>query len=188
MARTGLTKSRVREVRAALLAEGRHPSADAVRHALGDTGSKSTIHKYLKELAGEAPVGAARRDDTASQLHELVEQLADELHTQAERRVAALVAQHERALREKDEELADLRRTVAALQAKVGALEGKPARPQPRERSGQPAGRAIGGFGNFSGLLANSRCGRGETSAFSIVLAGGRSDVLAYADPPAPPA
>ena len=53
MARSGLTKSQVREARDRLLAEGRHPSVDAVRHALGDSGSKSTIHKYLKELRSE---------------------------------------------------------------------------------------------------------------------------------------
>ena len=38
MARTGLTKSQVRTTRDQLLAEGRYPSVDAVRHALGDTG------------------------------------------------------------------------------------------------------------------------------------------------------
>ncbi|WP_425612332.1 DNA-binding protein [Xanthomonas translucens] len=30
--------------------QGKHPSVDAVRVALGNTGSKTTIHRYLKEL------------------------------------------------------------------------------------------------------------------------------------------
>ncbi|MFX6330932.1 DNA-binding protein, partial [Acinetobacter baumannii] len=50
MARTGLYKSEVKKARDSLLALGRHPSVDAVRVELGNTGSKTTIHKYLKEL------------------------------------------------------------------------------------------------------------------------------------------
>ncbi|MFN6505802.1 DNA-binding protein [Xanthomonas translucens pv. translucens] len=30
--------------------QGKHPSVDAVRVALSNTGSKTTIHRYLKEL------------------------------------------------------------------------------------------------------------------------------------------
>jgi hypothetical protein len=56
MARKGLTKSQVRATRDALLAEGRYPSVDAVRQALGDSGSKSTIHRFLKELRDEEPL------------------------------------------------------------------------------------------------------------------------------------
>ena len=64
MARSGLTKSQVRTIRDRLLADGRYPSVDAVRHALGDTGSKSTIHKYLKELGeDESGVVAPPRDE-----------------------------------------------------------------------------------------------------------------------------
>ncbi len=36
-----------------MLAQGRHPSVDAVPVELGNTGSKTTIHKYLKELEAE---------------------------------------------------------------------------------------------------------------------------------------
>jgi hypothetical protein len=53
MARTGLYKSEVEKARNSLIAQGRHPSVDAVRIALGNTGSKTTIHKYLKELEEE---------------------------------------------------------------------------------------------------------------------------------------
>ena len=50
MARTGLYQSEVKKARDALVAQGKHPSVDSVRVALGNTGSKTTIHKYLKEL------------------------------------------------------------------------------------------------------------------------------------------
>jgi hypothetical protein len=36
--------------RANLLAQGRYPSVDAIRIELGNTGSKSTIQRYLKEI------------------------------------------------------------------------------------------------------------------------------------------
>ncbi|MCO6690593.1 DNA-binding protein [Pseudomonas asiatica] len=40
----------VRLARDALIKQGRHPSVDAVRAFLGNTGSNSTISRYLKEL------------------------------------------------------------------------------------------------------------------------------------------
>lgn len=50
MARGGINKAVVQIAREALLARGQHPSIDAVRVELGNTGSKSTIQRYLKEL------------------------------------------------------------------------------------------------------------------------------------------
>ncbi|WP_338764223.1 DNA-binding protein [Massilia sp. METH4] len=184
MARSGLTKAQVREVRDRLVAQGRYPSADAVRQALGDTGSKSTIHRYLKELAEEDPAQGGARGETERTLQALVAELADRLHADAERRAQRLVAERDErdaALRQKDAELAELRGTVAALTARLEALESMaPARPTPlgpRERSVQRDGR-IAGFGNFGGLLSDSRCAQRDSSPFSILLAGGRSDVL----------
>ncbi|WBS01076.1 DNA-binding protein [Pseudoduganella sp. SL102] len=182
MARNGLTKHQVKAIRDQLLAAGRYPSADAVRQALGDTGSKSTIHRYLKELAGEDPDSAARRGETEHALLALVAQLADRLHADAEGSVQALLAERERALRRKDEELAELRRTVAALSARVATLEGQGTAGAdgavPRERPAPRTGR-IEGFGDFGTLLSNSRCGHRDSSPFSILLAGGRSEVIA---------
>lgn len=48
MARGGVNKAIVLEARRALLARGENPSIDAVRIELGNTGSKTTIHRYLK--------------------------------------------------------------------------------------------------------------------------------------------
>ena len=42
MARGGLYKSDVQKARDALRAQGKHPSVDAVRVALGNAGSKTT--------------------------------------------------------------------------------------------------------------------------------------------------
>ena len=48
MARSGIYKSEVLRARDNLRATGRNPSIDAVREELVNTGSKSTIHRYLK--------------------------------------------------------------------------------------------------------------------------------------------
>jgi hypothetical protein len=174
MARTGLSKSQVRASRDQLLAEGRYPSVDAVRLMLG-TGSKSTIHKYLKELGSEDAGAGMTREDTARTLLGVVEQLADKLHGDAERRLDALRAEHEQALREKEAELAELRRTVARLAARVEELGGDPV---PGGYTNPPP--LADGFGNFSNLQSSSRDGRSEISPFGMSLAGGRSAVFDF--------
>ena len=45
MARGGITKKAVEQARNALLARGESISIDAVRIELGNTGSKTTIHR-----------------------------------------------------------------------------------------------------------------------------------------------
>ena len=54
MARGGINKALVTRAHQAVLARGENPSIDAIRIELGNTGSKSTIHRYLKELEEEA--------------------------------------------------------------------------------------------------------------------------------------
>ncbi|XKR47976.1 DNA-binding protein [Acinetobacter baumannii] len=69
MSRLGLTKSKVKQARDILISQNRYPSVDAVRIELGNTGSKSTIYKYLKELeeviyaelSGDFPLGDSRQ-------------------------------------------------------------------------------------------------------------------------------
>lgn len=123
MARTGLYQSEVKKARDALIAQGKHPSVDAVRVALGNTGSKTTIHKYLKELGeddGSAKGGKASISDA---LQDLVERLAARLHEEANARIAAVEAQ----ITEKDrlhaESLSALRKEIEALTIKCDRSE-----------------------------------------------------------------
>jgi hypothetical protein len=169
MARTGLSKSQVKATREQLLAQGRYPSVDAVRAALGDTGSKSTIHKYLKELDSESGAAGEQRDDTARRLHDMVELLADQLHAQAATQTDELRAGYEAALRHKDLQLKDLRAQVAQLAMRVRELEADAA---PRKTVRQR------GFGLLADMLGSSRSGRKEHSAFSAMFKSGRSDIL----------
>jgi chromosome segregation ATPase len=92
MARGRIYKSEVADARAALLAQGRHPSIDAVRVALGNTGSRTTIHRLLKELGGAEGEGDST---TASQgleesIQALVVQLASGLRDEADGRIATI--------------------------------------------------------------------------------------------------
>lgn len=177
MARTGLTKSQVRASRDQLLAEGRYPSVDSVRQSLGNTGSKSTIHKYLKELDGEASGAGIQRDDTARTLLATVERLADQLHDDAERQVRALRAEYELALRRKEDELAELRGEVALLTAR---LEQRQAPVYDGGFAPHRRSQMTNGFGNFSDLLSSTRDGGSDISPFSTIPAGGRSEVFDF--------
>lgn len=60
MARGGVNKAVVQIARTAILARGEHPSIDAVRIEMGNTGSKTTIHRYLKELTRAIRAAAYR--------------------------------------------------------------------------------------------------------------------------------
>lgn len=109
MARGGINKSVVQTARLAILARGENPSIDAVRIEMGNTGSKTTIHRYLKELdesetrltITEAPI-----DD---ELGELVARLAQRLKEKAQEPIDLALAQFEQ--------------QKAALLAQVDALE-----------------------------------------------------------------
>ncbi|MBW6123173.1 DNA-binding protein [Pseudomonas aeruginosa] len=98
MARGGINKALVQKARQAILARGENPSIDAVRVELGNTGSKTTIHRYLKELED-----AERGRDSGSiplseQLTNLVGQLADQLEDDAQ---AAVAQEREQLARER---------------------------------------------------------------------------------------
>ncbi|CAG8867743.1 Chromosome partition protein Smc [compost metagenome] len=88
MARGGINKALVHAARDALLGRGLHPSIDLVRVELGNTGSKSTIQRYLKELnsiqaANQAPPGTLNEKLTT-----LVSSLAEQLKQEAREAVA----------------------------------------------------------------------------------------------------
>lgn len=94
MARAGLNQHLVKQARDALRARGQHPSLDAVRIELGNTGSKTTIHRYLKELEEEE---GTRLDDAgllSDTLKDLVSRLAARLHEEAHAIVEQAAAQH----------------------------------------------------------------------------------------------
>ena len=91
MARGGINKALVSNARETLISRGENPSIDAIRVELGNTGSKSTIHRYLREIEEEA---SARLDDEtllSQPTKELVGRLASVLRQEAQ----SLVEEHQ---------------------------------------------------------------------------------------------
>ena len=95
MARGGINKAVVQTARLAILARGENPSIDAVRIEMGNTGSKTTIHRYLKELddsENRLTITEAPIDD---ELGELVARLAQRLKEKAQEPIDLALAQFE---------------------------------------------------------------------------------------------
>lgn len=80
MARAGLIRSAIKRARDTLVAQRQYPSIDAIRIALGNTGSKTTIHRYLKELEEEKGTSLTRAAAAAA--------LSSEQDAHAETRLA----------------------------------------------------------------------------------------------------
>jgi hypothetical protein len=104
----------VREARDTLKAQGNHPSIDAVRIALGNTGSKTTIHKMLRQLEEED--GEAEPLNVSDALQSFVEQLAGQLQ-----RETCDTLERERA--QLAEVAARQAKAVEAAEARVAAVE-----------------------------------------------------------------
>lgn len=114
MARGGINKAVVQQARQVLIARGEYPSIDAVRIELGNTGSKTTIHRYLKELEGVKPAALQGTPALSDTLSKLVSQLAQQLQEEADARVE----QAEATLNEQREQLeAQLQLAQQALAA-----------------------------------------------------------------------
>lgn len=78
MARGGVNLAVVQKARNSLLMRGVYPSIDAVRIEIGNTGSKTTIARYLKQL--ESPGSEANpRERMSGALRGVVESLLDQV-------------------------------------------------------------------------------------------------------------
>lgn len=88
MARSGVYRTDVEKARRALLAQGKHPSIDLVRAALGNTGSRSTIHRFLKEIEAEDAAPQGTKVGVSDAIQTLIERLSVQLHEEADARIA----------------------------------------------------------------------------------------------------
>ncbi|MBJ2218410.1 DNA-binding protein [Pseudomonas sp. MF7453] len=109
MARGGINKAVVQTARLAILARGENPSIDAVRIEMGNTGSKTTIHRYLKELDESETRQTITEAPIDEELGELVARLAQRLKDKAQEPIDLALAQFEQ--------------QKSALLAQVEALE-----------------------------------------------------------------
>lgn len=127
MARAGVYCSEVKRARDALVADGRHPSIDAVRAALGHTGSKTTIHKYLREIEAEE---GGRKAGVSDAIQALVAQLADQLQGEAASEVEAMRARmaelqgtHEHVQAALESQLVDVRQALEDVSRQLASTE-----------------------------------------------------------------
>ena len=123
MARTGLLKSDVKKARDSLLAQQINPSVDAVRVALGNTGSKTTIHKYLKELEEDGAGSVGTQVSLSEALQDLVARLAMQLQGEADARIDEIRAMGGEKERQSAAAIAELQSTVTTLNHQVSRLE-----------------------------------------------------------------
>jgi Rad3-related DNA helicase len=127
MARAGVYFSDVKRARDALVADGWHPSIDAVRAALGNTGSKTTIHKYLREIeAGEGGQKASVSEAIQALVIQLADQLRGEAATEVEvvrARMAELQGAHEHAQAALESQLVDVRQALESVSRQLASTE-----------------------------------------------------------------
>lgn len=128
MARGGIYKSEVIRARDRLLAQGRHPSLDAIRIELGNTGSKSTIQKYLKEIEEEEGGKTGGKVAVSEAIQDLVLRLAERLQDEADQRIVQLNAQYAQELqtaqlatRAAQDEAAGLRKSLEISRGETAA-------------------------------------------------------------------
>ncbi|MCF3157337.1 DNA-binding protein [Pseudomonas juntendi] len=115
MARGGVNLVLVRKAREALLARGQNPSIDAVRIELGNTGSKTTIQRYLKEIENHDTQPNASPSRLSDELSGLVEKLLERLLEEGNE---ALL--HERASFERERK--GMREAHSTIEAELNAV------------------------------------------------------------------
>ncbi|OKA25838.1 integrase [Pseudomonas versuta] len=119
MARGGVNKAVVQIARTAILARGEHPSIDAVRIEMGNTGSKTTIHRYLKELDEVDSRRGAPQEQIGDELTELVARLAQRLQEQAQEPIDRARAHYEQLQVALQEQLNEAQQSQAQLQQQL---------------------------------------------------------------------
>ena len=102
MARGGVYRTDVEKARRALLDQGKNPTIDGVRAELGNTGSRTTIHRYLRELEADEAAPAGTKVGVSDALQQLVQQLSEQLHAETDAVLAEQTAAN--ALKLKDAE------------------------------------------------------------------------------------
>ncbi|MGS1012997.1 DNA-binding protein [Rhodanobacter sp. UC4450_H17] len=116
-------KTEVQKARDSLIAQGKHPSVDAVRVALGNTGSKTTIHRYLKELEAEVATASTSDIVISDSLRTLVAQLSRRLAEEADTRIAEAKTKFDAAAQKAAEALGHQEREGRALSDRLQRTE-----------------------------------------------------------------
>ncbi|MCU8015079.1 DNA-binding protein [Shewanella sp. SM74] len=124
MARGGISKEAVEQARNALLARRESVSIDAIRIELGNTGSKTTIHRYLKELE-DAEGNTQLITSLSEELTFIVEKMSGRLLQEANEIIEKERAQHREVITVRDERYEQLRQELLEIQSHRDELMGK---------------------------------------------------------------
>jgi len=119
MARAGITKGEVQRARLALLKAGRHPSIDAIRIELGNTGSKATIFLHLKDIEADEGGAGVPQGSISDELLAFVTNLAGRMEFEAQERFDALKAGHAEEVRGLREQLEKARGEARSSRAET---------------------------------------------------------------------
>lgn len=118
MARAGIYRSEVARARNNLLAMGRRPSIDAIRVELGNTGSKTTIQRYLKEIEEEENGNHGPKVAASEAILDLSTRLAEQLHQEADQQISVCTEKHK-------SEVAELNNLISTLRNEVSSFRGQ---------------------------------------------------------------
>ncbi|WP_347990143.1 DNA-binding protein [Methylomonas sp. AM2-LC] len=118
MARAGIYRTEVARARNNLLAMGRRPSIDAIRIELGNTGSKTTIQRYLKEIEEEENGNHGPKVAASDAILELTTRLAEQLHQEADQQISVYTEKHKA-------EIADLNNLISSLRNEAASFRGQ---------------------------------------------------------------
>ncbi|SEI54690.1 DNA-binding protein [Pseudomonas sp. NFR16] len=116
MARGGIDKTIVHKARQSIIARGEHPSIDAVRVELGNTGSKTTIHRYLREIDSADPRPQGSTERLSEELSTLVSRLLARLVEEGGQAVVLAQAEFDAQRQALEARLAATQRELATLQ------------------------------------------------------------------------
>lgn len=144
MARAGITYAEVEQAASNLAVDGKNPTVDAVRAALGGTGSKSTIAPMLKRWKSvHREQVSAQQEGIPKELLEVVKGLHAHLQQDAQLQVQAAQAGAEAVVSECRQQLSDADAATAELAARRDALESALAQEKNRREQLETAHHAL---------------------------------------------
>ncbi len=125
MARTGITKDDVKDARQRLIDEGQSVTLDSLRIELGNTGSRSTIQRWLRELENDDSTLLQDEQLLTETIKTTVLQLARRLQEEALAKVEQAEAMHKTAQANWQQLADNLRTQIQDLTAQTDDLQRK---------------------------------------------------------------
>ena len=125
MARGGINKTLIKEARQELLRKGINPSLDSIRVQLGNTGSKSTIHRYLKEIEEQEAVQLNDEDLLNNTLKEMISRLASQLNADANEIVEKNEEESSKKINQLNDNLNTFKKQLTHAETQIESLETK---------------------------------------------------------------